>query len=282
MAIHVQCAGCGAKFQALEKLAGKRAKCPECSAAITVPRQPEQTSRQAVPSQEEKTTIVVTCDCGKKLRAKAELAGKRVKCPACGEPLNIPGSRSAAVQPANGLDLDLDLLAGAVADAEAMPSSPLRPLVKKKQSSNTGLIVGLSVGAGAAGQDDEVLSLKKATEGPAKKPIMPPSRIAFLVFVIVAGGAAFMEWRAKSSFSATVEAVGKAFGEAQQRGDGLYREDLMEVIKGSYSTEKNDSARTEIFTWRGIRAHRLQVQYGSGEFVRDYKTLQKSVEEVGS
>jgi len=29
MAIHVQCAGCVAKFQAAEKLAGKRVKCPK-------------------------------------------------------------------------------------------------------------------------------------------------------------------------------------------------------------------------------------------------------------
>ena len=40
MAIHVQCAECGAKFQAPEKLAGKRVKCPKCSAVITFPTDP--------------------------------------------------------------------------------------------------------------------------------------------------------------------------------------------------------------------------------------------------
>ena len=35
---------------------------------------------------------IVTCTCGKSFRAKPELAGKRVKCPACGSVLQIPPS----------------------------------------------------------------------------------------------------------------------------------------------------------------------------------------------
>ena len=34
--------------------------------------------------------IVIACQCGKKLQAKDELAGKRVKCPQCGQPLTVP------------------------------------------------------------------------------------------------------------------------------------------------------------------------------------------------
>ena len=37
MPIPVQCPGCGSQFQAADRLAGKRAKCPQCSAAIAVP-----------------------------------------------------------------------------------------------------------------------------------------------------------------------------------------------------------------------------------------------------
>jgi len=37
MSIQVQCPGCGGRFQAADRLAGKRAKCPHCSAAISVP-----------------------------------------------------------------------------------------------------------------------------------------------------------------------------------------------------------------------------------------------------
>ena len=37
MPIPVQCPGCGRQFQAADRLAGKRAKCPQCSGAIAVP-----------------------------------------------------------------------------------------------------------------------------------------------------------------------------------------------------------------------------------------------------
>src|SRR5258708_17594739 len=40
-------------------------------------------------------TIAVACECGKRLSAKDELAGKRVKCPACGQGLLIPAPDSA-------------------------------------------------------------------------------------------------------------------------------------------------------------------------------------------
>lgn len=34
--------------------------------------------------------IKVSCDCGQRFRAKKELAGKRLKCPNCGRPLEVP------------------------------------------------------------------------------------------------------------------------------------------------------------------------------------------------
>src|SRR5690242_6322536 len=34
--------------------------------------------------------ISVQCDCGRALRLKDHLAGKRVKCPDCSSPLNVP------------------------------------------------------------------------------------------------------------------------------------------------------------------------------------------------
>ncbi len=40
--------------------------------------------------------IKVQCACGKAFAAKDELAGKTVKCPACQQPLKIPGGSSAA------------------------------------------------------------------------------------------------------------------------------------------------------------------------------------------
>jgi len=45
-------------------------------------------------------TIAITCPCGASLRAKPEHAGKRLKCPKCGQPISIPAQSvpSAAAQ----------------------------------------------------------------------------------------------------------------------------------------------------------------------------------------
>src|SRR5688572_21428837 len=50
--------------------------------------------------------ISVVCQCGAKLNAKEELAGKAVKCPKCSQPIKIPAAgttspaKPAAAQPA--------------------------------------------------------------------------------------------------------------------------------------------------------------------------------------
>ena len=74
--------------------------------------------------------------------------GKRVKCPKCAQPLAVPGPQPAAARPAG--DLDLEQLLGPEAGVPEMPSIPLPALRKTRRPSNTRLIVGLSVGAGAA------------------------------------------------------------------------------------------------------------------------------------
>jgi serine/threonine-protein kinase len=38
-------------------------------------------------------SLSFACSCGKSLRAKADLAGKKVRCPGCGEPVQVPGGR---------------------------------------------------------------------------------------------------------------------------------------------------------------------------------------------
>jgi hypothetical protein len=43
--------------------------------------------------------ILARCSCGKVLRAKDELAGKRVKCPACGKGLTFPSNELRAPAP---------------------------------------------------------------------------------------------------------------------------------------------------------------------------------------
>ena len=66
--------------------------------------------------------IPVACGCGKKFRAKAELAGKRVKCPACGQALAIPHAGPAADTAPTG-SLDLDQLMAAETAAATLPHS---------------------------------------------------------------------------------------------------------------------------------------------------------------
>jgi DNA-directed RNA polymerase subunit RPC12/RpoP len=43
--------------------------------------------------------IPLTCDCGRKIRVSDELAGRRVKCPECGEPQTVPTVRSTVPVP---------------------------------------------------------------------------------------------------------------------------------------------------------------------------------------
>lgn len=43
----------------------------------------------------ESSRLVVTCGCGARLRAPAEAAGRRVRCPKCGEKLPVPAAASA-------------------------------------------------------------------------------------------------------------------------------------------------------------------------------------------
>jgi hypothetical protein len=110
------------------------------------------------------------------------------------------------------------------------------------------------------------------SQPPKKKPVMPPYRIALLVFVLIAVVAIIFELRARSAYTGTVEAIDQASEEAEQRGDGLYAKDLEELIKGSPKRERNEEKNTEVLTWRGLKAHRLEVQYGAGGFVSSYQT----------
>ncbi len=109
--------------------------------------------------------IKVACACGKKLAVKDELAGKKVKCPACQKLLNIPKPKAKE----ESLDDEWDLGDSAEEDFEDEPSdapvksrggksSPSRGAVsrkssvkgkgKKSKSSNRGLLIGVSAGGG--------------------------------------------------------------------------------------------------------------------------------------
>ena len=50
--------------------------------------------------------IVVACRCGQRFQTLDELAGKRVRCPACGQPLAIPSTNATSAAVGDPLDLD--------------------------------------------------------------------------------------------------------------------------------------------------------------------------------
>jgi hypothetical protein len=70
--------------------------------------------------------IPVSCQCGQTFRAKDDLAGKRVKCPKCGQPLQIPGANpSDSMASASGLlSIDDLMKMDAAAPAGPMPGMP--------------------------------------------------------------------------------------------------------------------------------------------------------------
>jgi len=86
--------------------------------------------------------ISLTCECGKKLAVKDELAGKRVKCPGCGDLLTVPSlsEKEPVKRPAT-----------AAADDEEDQDEE-RPLKKKKKkghrSSKSGKSVWIAAGVG--------------------------------------------------------------------------------------------------------------------------------------
>src|SRR2546428_11367635 len=65
--------------------------------------------------------IPVSCQCGQSFRAKDDLAGKRVKCPKCGQVLQIPGAAPSASAPGM-LSID-DLMKMDAAAPAAVPQN---------------------------------------------------------------------------------------------------------------------------------------------------------------
>lgn len=105
--------------------------------------------------------IKLTCACGKKLSVKDEMAGRRVKCPACQKAVNVP-KPDVEESPIDEWDLT-DTAEDNSDDAVSQPSrSARKPLVsrgstqgkrganaKGSKGANHGLIIGSAVGAGA-------------------------------------------------------------------------------------------------------------------------------------
>ena len=122
----------------------------------------------------------------------------------------------------------------------------------------------------AAPEDQEA-----AAERPAKKPVMPPSRIAFLIFVAVSLVVIGVELRARWAYSDTIRELDQAWDAAQAKGVGIYRADVEKLLHGSPSRVYDEKQRTETFRWQGVFAYGLETRYVAGDFLATYKTLKR-------
>src|SRR5579871_257925 len=110
--------------------------------------------------------IQVTCSCGKELRARAEHAGKRAKCPRCGQVLLIPKPAPAA--PSTD-DEAFQLFIGETSSPE--PAVPAPPAAESPSP--------VPAAAGRYGFQDEpppvppVPRPRKTTPPPAAPPPLP-------------------------------------------------------------------------------------------------------------
>lgn len=68
-------------------------------------------------------SVVVSCNCGKKFKAKPEMAGKKVRCPECKTVLRIPGG---------GDDSAVETAATAKAESRKAKTSPTKPAIDEE------------------------------------------------------------------------------------------------------------------------------------------------------
>ncbi len=101
MPIMVTCPGCGRKYAASEKNAGRSLTCKECGGSIAVPGQTQAQPQPQTQAQPQAQTppagaapmLRFTCDqCGKPHAIAAEHAGKKTICVKCGAKIRIPGA----------------------------------------------------------------------------------------------------------------------------------------------------------------------------------------------
>ena len=86
---------CGKRFAAPPHLAGKQVQCPGCKQPLMVPAAAMQPASPGTPVTAT-GPITVSCRCGKRFSAPANLAGKQVACPSCRNPILVQAGASSA------------------------------------------------------------------------------------------------------------------------------------------------------------------------------------------
>lgn len=141
--IRFQCTSCGKGIQVADAAAGKKGKCPACGILLTVPAataslasvissSPGHTSAASASRLVEETIAFRCPTCNAGLKVPGKLAGRKGKCPKCGEPLAIPTSSPKKQSRPVGMS-PLDALAAVEASAVATPP----PSVSAPQNQGT-------------------------------------------------------------------------------------------------------------------------------------------------
>lgn len=89
-----------------------------------------------------------------------------------------------------------------------------------------------------------------------KKSLLPPSRIAVIVFAIVAVVIIVFEIRARSQWDSTYTAIGDKI----DASDGVPKSVVDQLVQGS--PKRQATKESELFTWSGIlQSYRMRVYY---------------------
>ncbi len=186
--------------------------------------------------------IVVHCNCGKKFKARDKLAGRKVRCPGCGNPLRIPdandsgaGRTGSAALVGAGTRSSVAGQKGDISDAEAEAALLKYEVVQKRKQvdaeaeaayrqEQNKLIESYDQLTGRHKEPEKQDAKKRKgefTEGPIKKPtIFTKLADAFavvfgtllakylMIAILFAGGAVGSAFVVKKIMSYTSETVG--------------------------------------------------------------------------
>lgn len=89
----VAACSCGESFEVRDELYGQLVFCPKCGRRFLA-RERVRTPGGDTPTisakAEQQVSIQVTCRCGKRLNFREKYFGRRVICPVCGAPVQVP------------------------------------------------------------------------------------------------------------------------------------------------------------------------------------------------
>lgn len=102
-----------------------------------------------------------------------------------------------------------------------------------------------------------------STAEPQKRPLLPASRIVLLIILALAVAALILDWRARSAYEQSYEALQEATKRGGVQGKYLVKEDVVEYLEGDFERSVDKEGR-EKYTWTtlfGLRSYSLTVEY---------------------